>query len=258
MSTNTADQAPILKAGGLYKSYGAIKVLQAVDLVVGTGSTHAVIGPNGAGKTTLFKILSGELFADQGRVEFEGRDVSAEHGYVRVRNGMGRTFQVARVFPDETVLGNMAMAIESRNATRRFSLGNYLRISRGAEVLDECHDILAKVGLADRWDYQAGILAYGERKRLELAMTLALKPRILMLDEPMAGMSPGDRANAIELLNRISRETGISILLTEHDMNVVFSLADHVTVLNYGEVIASGSPEEVKASPLVREVYLGH
>jgi len=258
MSTNTLNETPILQAGGVYKSYGAIKVLQAVDLVVETGSTHAVIGPNGAGKTTLFKVLSGELFSDQGKVEFEGRDVSAEPGYARVRNGMGRTFQVAKVFPDETVLSNMAVAIESRDAVRGFSLSNYLRISRGADVLEECHEILAKVGLADRWDYQAGILAYGERKRLELAMTLALKPRLLMLDEPMAGMSPGDRANAIQLLRRISEDTGISILLTEHDMNVVFSLADHVTVLNYGEVIASGTPDEVKASPLVREVYLGH
>src|SRR5690554_4351274 len=137
MSTNTLNETPILQAGGVYKSYGAIKVLQAVDLVVETGSTHAVIGPNGAGKTTLFKVLSGELFSDQGKVEFEGRDVSAEPGYARVRNGMGRTFQVAKVFPDETVLSNMAVAIESRDAVRGFSLSNYLRISRGADVLEE-------------------------------------------------------------------------------------------------------------------------
>lgn len=248
---------PILTAQGLYKSYGTIKVLQDIDLSVATGSRHAVIGSNGAGKTTLFKVLSGELFADQGTVEFEGRDVSHRPGFERVRDGIGRTFQVAKVFADESVQNNMLLALQSRHAGRRSGLRAALSVSVGRDQLDECDAMLEKVGLASRRHHQAGVLAYGERKRLELAMTLALKPRMLLLDEPMAGMSPGDRTGAIALLNRIWEETGISILLTEHDMNVVFSLADHVTVLNYGQVIASGTPQEVKASPLVREVYLG-
>ncbi|NGR08948.1 ABC transporter ATP-binding protein [bacterium SGD-2] len=251
------EAAPVLRAQGLYKSYGAIRVLQNVDISVATGSRHAVIGPNGAGKTTLFKVLSGELFSDQGSVEFEGRDVSRRHGFQRVRDGMGRTFQVARVFAEESVQNNMLLALQSHKAGQTFGLRDALSVSIGRDLLEECHAMLDKVGLARRLHDQAGVLAYGERKRLELAMTLALKPRMLLLDEPMAGMSPGDRTGAIQLLNQISEETGISILLTEHDMNVVFSLADHVTVLNYGEVIASGTPEEVKASPLVREVYLG-
>lgn len=254
----TAQSTPAIQAKGVFKNYGEIQVLKDVSLDVMPGTTHAVIGPNGAGKTTLFKVLSGEVFANEGTVKFEGRDVSRVHGYSRVRSGIGRTFQVARVFGEECVMDNMALAIESREAGKRHNVFRSLKVSRSSAVLDECMEILTSVGLACRTHQQAGVLAYGERKRLELAMTLALKPRMLLLDEPMAGMSPGDRVAAVELLSKISKELSISILLTEHDMSVVFALADHVTVLNYGEVIASGSPDEVKASPLVREVYLGH
>ena len=250
--------APILQARGVFKNYGEIRVLHDVALEVAPGATHAVIGPNGAGKTTLFKVLSGEVFATAGSVSFEGRDVSRVPGHARVRTGMGRTFQVARVFGENTVLDNMAVAIESREAARTANPLRSLAVSRSSQLLDECRAILAQVGLGARLHERAGVLAYGERKRLELAMTLALKPRMLLLDEPMAGMSPGDRVAAVELLRKISRELSMSILLTEHDMSVVFALADRVTVLNYGKVIASGSPEDVKASPLVREVYLGH
>ncbi|BCN40875.1 ABC transporter ATP-binding protein [Alicycliphilus denitrificans] len=250
--------AAILQARGVFKNYGDIRVLHDVALEVAPGTTHAVIGPNGAGKTTLFKVLSGELFATAGTVHFEGRDVSRVPGHARVRRGMGRTFQVARVFGENTVLDNMAVAIESREAAKGSHPLRSLSVSRSSALLEECRSILAQVGLGGRLHERAGVLAYGERKRLELAMTLALKPRMLLLDEPMAGMSPGDRIAAVELLRRISLELSMSILLTEHDMSVVFALADRVTVLNYGKVIASGSPEEVKASPLVREVYLGH
>lgn len=254
----TAHSQPTLQARGVFKNYGDIKVLKNVSLDVMPGTTHAVIGPNGAGKTTLFKVLSGEVFASEGSVAFEARDVSQVPGYARVRSGIGRTFQVARVFGEESVMDNMALALESREASKGGNLFGFLKVARSSAVLDECREILGQVGLAGRTREQAGVLAYGERKRLELAMTLALKPRMLLLDEPMAGMSPGDRVAAVELLSRISKELSMSILLTEHDMSVVFALADHVTVLNYGEVISSGSPEEVKASPLVREVYLGH
>ncbi len=250
--------AAILQARGVFKNYGDIRVLHDVALEVAPGTTHAVIGPNGAGKTTLFKVLSGELFATAGTVHFEGRDVSRVPGHARVRRGMGRTFQVARVFGENTVLDNMAVAIESREAAKGSHPLRSLSVSCSSALLEECRSILAQVGLGGRLHERAGVLAYGERKRLELAMTLALKPRMLLLDEPMAGMSPGDRIAAVELLRRISLELSMSILLTEHDMSVVFALADRVTVLNYGKVIASGSPEEVKASPLVREVYLGH
>lgn len=254
----TVHSQPTMQAKGVFKNYGAIEVLKNVSLDVMPGTTHAVIGPNGAGKTTLFKVLSGEVFANEGTVKFEDRDVSKVPGYARVRSGIGRTFQVARVFGEECVMDNMALAIESREASKGGNVLGALKVARSSAVLDECMEILRQVGLAARIREKAGVLAYGERKRLELAMTLALKPRMLLLDEPMAGMSPGDRIAAVELLSRISKELSMSILLTEHDMSVVFALADHVTVLNYGEVIASGTPEEVKASPLVREVYLGH
>lgn len=249
---------PILEAEGVFKNYGDIRVLQDVALEVAPGTTHAIIGPNGAGKTTLFKVLSGELFASAGTVRFEGRDVSRMPGHARVRSGMGRTFQVARVFGESSVLDNMAVAIESREAAKASNPLRSLAVSRSSGVQEECRSILEQVDLGARMHDRAGVLAYGERKRLELAMTLALMPRMLLLDEPMAGMSPGDRVAAVELLSRISKERSMSILLTEHDMSVVFALADRVTVLNYGKVIASGSPDEVKASPLVREIYLGH
>ncbi len=258
MSTTAPTAVPALQAQSVYKNYGEIKVLKNVSLAVAPGTTHAVIGPNGAGKTTLFKVLSGEVFANAGTVHLEGRDVSRVPGHARVRDGIGRTFQVARVFAEDDVMANMAIAIESRNASRRRNVLGSFKVQRDSGVEDEAVEILAKVGLSHRVREQAGVLAYGERKRLELAMTLALKPRMLLLDEPMAGMSPGDRLSAVELLNRISDELKMSILLTEHDMSVVFALADHVTVLNYGEVIATGTPDEVKASPLVREIYLGH
>lgn len=251
-------QSPTLLARGIYKDYGLIRVLQDVDIEVAPGTTHAIIGPNGAGKTTLFKVLSGELLASAGSVHFEGRDVSRVAGFARVREGMGRTFQVARVFQQDSVLDNMAVAIESRDCAHGRGLLRQLRVSRSASMLDECVYFLNQVGLGQRVRERAGVLAYGERKRLELAMTLALKPRMLLLDEPMAGMSPGDRVAAVELLARISSELSMSILLTEHDMSVVFALADRLTVLNYGKVIASGTPDEVKASAVVREVYLGH
>jgi len=255
MKTHTAFA---LQAQGIFKDYGAIRVLHDVSLAVAPGETHAVIGPNGAGKTTLFKVLSGELFADAGTVCFEGQDVSRVPGHARVRRGMGRTFQVARVFGENTVLENMVVALESRASNAGHNPLRALRLGRPQTLLDECHDTLAQVGLEKRARTRAGILAYGERKRLELAMMLALKPRVLLLDEPMAGMSSGDRSAAVALLTRIAREWSLSILLTEHDMNVVFALADQITVLHYGKVIASGTPQDVKASPLVRDVYLGH
>lgn len=252
------EQTVILEANGIYKSYGAIEVLKDVNLTVQTGTTHAVIGPNGAGKTTLFKVLSGELFADKGTVHFEGRDVSDIYGYARVRRGIGRTFQVAKVFSEYSVIDNMLLAVESQHTRKEKNITANLRVGREKAMLDESADLLDKVGLSGRMQDRAGILAYGERKRLELAMTLALKPRMLMLDEPMAGMSPGDRVGAISLLNRISEELNMSILLTEHDMSVVFALAHHVTVLNYGEMIATGTPDEIRSSSLVRDTYLGY
>jgi branched-chain amino acid transport system ATP-binding protein len=248
----------ILFAESLYKSYGSIPVLKNVSLAMRKGETHAVIGPNGAGKTTLFKTLSGEILPDAGTIEIIGRRVELLPAYRRVRIGVGRTFQVARVFSENTVLQNMVIAIEARER----QLGNLpllsVRLSPTKKILEDSMGMLAQMGLEKQRERIAGVLAYGDRKRLELAMSLALNPKLLMLDEPMAGMSTSDRADAVAMIKRVSSERGIAVLITEHDMNVVFSLADRVTVLNYGEVIASGLPEEIRASSAVRDVYLGH
>ncbi|CAG2160368.1 Lipopolysaccharide export system ATP-binding protein LptB [Cupriavidus numazuensis] len=247
----------IVAAKGLYKSYGAIHVLKGVSLDIHRGETHAVIGPNGAGKTTLFKVLSGEILADAGEVLLNGSSVAQLDGYKRARLGVGRTFQVARVFSELTALENVSLAIESRTAGAGLRGLVNVDIRLPACVATEAARILADVGMASKRHEQAGLLAYGDRKQLELAMCLSLRPRVMFLDEPMAGMSPGDRAAAVVLIRRLSQEFGISVLLTEHDMDVVFALADRITVMNYGEVIASGTPDMIRSSATVREVYLG-
>jgi branched-chain amino acid transport system ATP-binding protein len=248
----------VLSATGLYKSYGSIAVLKDVSIRMKKGETHAVIGPNGAGKTTLFMTLSGEILPDAGSIVINGRHVESLDGYQRVRLGVGRTFQVARVFGEETVLANMIVAVEARRRQAGLLPLWSLRIRPCAEVVEEALDALRQMGLDGKRDQTAGVLAYGDRKRLELAMSLVLQPQLLMLDEPMAGMSASDRMAAVETIRSVARQSGISVLLTEHDMGVVFTLADHITVLNYGEIIASGPPAEVRASAKVREVYLGH
>lgn len=248
-----AESGPLLEARGITKGYGRIAVLQDVDITIGAHDAHVVIGPNGAGKTTLFKTLSGEIFPSAGTVRFDGADVTRVPSWKRTRMGFGRTFQVARVFGEMTVRENMLVAVESAaGGTGRWSLAAPLARE------DAIRALLDDVGLAAQRDARAGALAYGDRKRLELGMTLALEPRLLLLDEPTAGMSQADRHASVELVARVTRERGIALLLTEHDMDVVFGLATRLTVLHYGRVIASGDPQAVRADPKVREVYLGH
>jgi branched-chain amino acid transport system ATP-binding protein len=233
----------LLAASGLFKSYGRIPVLKDVSLTIAPHETHVVIGPNGAGKTTLFKVLTGEVAANAGRIEFEGRDVTRLAAHERVRRGFGRTFQVARVFPLLTVRDNLQVAGEAR--------------SRRAQSEAETDALLAETGLAHHAATIAGTLAYGDRKRLELAMVLALQPKLLFLDEPTAGMSAAERLASVQLLREVKQSRGLAMLLTEHDMEVVFGLADRISVLHYGELIASGSPDAIRDDPRVREVYLG-
>jgi branched-chain amino acid transport system ATP-binding protein len=233
----------LLAASGLFKSYGRIPVLKDVSLTIAPHETHVVIGPNGAGKTTLFKVLTGEVAANAGRIEFEGRDVTRLAAHERVRRGFGRTFQVARVFPLLTVRDNLQVAGEAR--------------SRRAQSEGETDALLAETGLAHHAATVAGTLAYGDRKRLELAMVLALQPKLLFLDEPTAGMSAAERLASVQLLREVKQSRGLAMLLTEHDMEVVFGLADRISVLHYGELIASGSPDAIRDDPRVREVYLG-
>ncbi len=247
----------LLHARGLRMSYGRIEVLKGVDVDVAHGETLAILGPNGAGKTTLFRVLSGESPSSAGRIVYAGRDVTRLPAHRRVRFGIGRTFQVARIFASMTVRENMVVAIERRIASSRERLPPWWRAAPAATTDAEARDNLHHVGLAAQADRAASLLSHGDKKRLELALALALRPRLLMLDEPTAGMAPADRLAAVELLRAVKQRHDMTLLLTEHDMDVVFGLATRVMVLNYGEVIAAGTPETVRADPRVRDVYLG-
>jgi len=247
-----------LEVVGIHKSYGSIEVLKDVSLSVRKGETYAIIGPNGAGKTTLFRVLTGETHFAKGSVIFEGRDISKDTADERVNLGFGRTFQVARVFPIYTVEENIALAVEAQD--RRTGVAGSFRwanIGLTPDVRSRCAKAAEDVGLAEKLHMEARHLSHGDKKRLEIALTLALGSRVLMMDEPTAGMSPSDRSVTVDLIHRLKHENGLTILLVEHDMDVVFGLADHVAVLSYGEVIAHGRQEEIRGNQKVREIYLG-
>jgi branched-chain amino acid transport system ATP-binding protein len=247
----------VLEARGIYKSYGPVPILKDVDVDLEDHSTLALIGPNGAGKTTLFKVLTGETPANAGSVKLRGNEIVRESVFSRVARGIGRTFQVARVFQEMTARENVVVAIERRRRMAHEPLGRWYDFRASPDVVKEAGDWLGNVGLAAVAGTEARFLSHGDKKRLELAVALSLEPKILMLDEPTAGMSPSDRHETVRLLARLKDEQGVTIMMTEHDMDVVFGLADTVMVLNYGEVISRGAPEAVRADPTVREVYLG-
>jgi branched-chain amino acid transport system ATP-binding protein len=241
----------------LCKSYGEHLVLKDVTFDVEDGEGFAIIGPNGAGKTTLFKTLTGEVPASNGSIHFGDHDITLLPAHERVRMGFGRTFQVARVFLDDTSVQNLIVTIEARRSQQALSNGNWYSWRPSAEVLEEACFRLAAIGLYDKRLIEARNLSHGDKKRLELAICLAGEPKVLMLDEPTAGMSPGERQQIVELIQHIRRDLGITVMLTEHDMNVVFGIADRVLVLNYGEIVALGSPSDIRSDPMVSEIYFG-
>ena len=249
--------AHLLEARGIEKSYGRVQVLKQVDLTISPGEAHVVIGPNGAGKTTLFKVLSGELDVEAGSIRFDGEDVTAVPGWRRVRKGMGRTFQSARTFADLTPYENMIVAVEA-HARVSGRLFNVLSLRPSAAARETAMATLEDFALTSVAGWPTKTLSHGDKKRLELAMVVAGRPRLLLLDEPTAGMAPADRRKCIDLIGDLLRKGRLSLLLTEHDMDVVFGLATRITVLNYGQVIATGNPEEIRSNARVREVYLGH
>jgi len=240
----------VLRCAGLSRSFGALKAVDDVDLTVEPGARHALIGPNGAGKSTLFKLVTGTMRAAAGTVELNGQDVSRRSEVQRCRLGMSQTMQHASLFASMTATETVALAVQ-RHSGRRIGL---LPRSR-PEVRARAEQLLADVGLAGRSNVVVPSLAHGERKQLEVALALACNPSLLLLDEPAAGMSPAERARLVELVQGLPAE--ITVLFVEHDLDLVFALADAVTVLHLGRVLLSGTPAEVRASEAVREAYLG-
>ncbi len=242
----------ILWVDGISKRFGGLQALQGVQMRIKPGDFHAIIGPNGAGKSTFFNTLTGLLQADEGRIVFDGQNVSGFAPHRRTRLGMGRTFQITRVFGAMSVLENVQVALMAQ-ARQTWQLW---RSARNYHTV-EARKLLDMVGLAAQWHRIASTLAHGDRKRLELAIALACRPKLLLLDEPTAGMAAQERLESIHLVHQVATQLGISCLFTEHDMAVVFAVAHHITVLHQGKVLAQGLPHEVRANPLVQQVYLG-
>jgi len=243
---------PLLSARGLVKRYGGLVATNDVSLDVANGEVHALIGPNGAGKTTLVAQLAGEVTPDSGTVHFAGVDITRALPHRRAMHGLARSFQITTICPEFTVLDNIALATQA-HAGHSF---RFWRSARRDRLLREpARHWLEVVGLSDRADVQAGTLAHGEKRTLELAMALATRPRMLLLDEPMAGAGPDDSARMVQLLASLKGQQ--TILLVEHDMDAVFALADTITVLVRGRVIASGSPGVIRQDSVVLEAYLG-
>jgi len=243
---------PLLRVEGLTKRFGGLTASDAIDLDVADGELHAVIGPNGAGKTTFISQLMGELTPDAGAIRFGGEDITALPTPLRVRRGIGRTFQIVQLLPDATALANVALAVQVHQGHSFRFLG---QVARDRSLLDPASALLGRVGLSARADVPVSVLSHGERKQLELAVALAGEPRLLLLDEPMAGLGPVESRRMLELLAELKGR--VAMLLVEHDMETVFALADRISVLVYGRIIASGTAGEIQADPEVKVAYLG-
>ena len=242
----------MLETHGLAKAFGALQATDDVSLEVRSGEVHALIGPNGAGKTTLIAQLTGELAPDAGRVVFEGRDITRLPTWRRTRLGLARSFQITNLLPRFSALDNVALAVQARSGTS-FRLLAPARSDRA--LRQRAREHLARVGLDAQADVRCAELSHGEHRQLELAVALALEPKLLLLDEPLAGMGHEDSEAVIALLQALKGR--VPMLLVEHDMAAVFSLADRISVLVYGRVIATGRPQEIRGNPQVREAYLG-
>ena len=242
----------LLRVEKLMRRFGGLVATDNLSLDVAPGELHAIIGPNGAGKTTLIGQLTGELAPNSGRIRFDGQDITALPVHERSQRGLARSFQITSLFADFTALDNAALAVQAH-------AGHSFRFWRNARREDElrvpARAALDRVGLGERADVVVAGLSHGEQRQLEIAMALATQPRMLLLDEPMAGMGPEESARMVRTLREL--KANLTILLIEHDMEAVFALADRITVLVYGRVIASGAPEAIRANAEVREAYLG-
>jgi branched-chain amino acid transport system ATP-binding protein len=244
---------PVLRVENLSRNFGALAALRGVSLTVDRGEVFSVIGPNGAGKSTLFKVLAGLHAPTRGRVAFEGEDITGLPPEAINRRGLAKTFQITNVFPGVSVADNVRIAAQSRSP----EAGRLVSLWRRAKVDGEVMELLDAVGLGARRDDEAQHLAHGEQRYLEICLALATRPTLLLLDEPTAGMTPGETKEATALVQRVARTRGLTVLLIEHDMSVVMGISDRVAVLHFGEKIAEGPPDTIRTDPRVIDAYLG-
>ena len=242
----------ILETKELYHDFGGLEVLFGVNLQVKKGERHAVIGPNGAGKTTLFNVITGTYQPRRGQVFFQGKDVTGSRPHEMARLGMGRSFQITSTFNRLTAFQNIRLAILSKRGIR-FHL--FRKVDKMLDVTRETDEVLKRINLDRERDMTAGVLSYGKHRALEISLALATDPDLIMLDEPTAGMSRDETHYAVGLIRRLTE--GKTLVIIEHDMDVVFSLADRITVLHYGQILATGAPLEVRQNQAVKDAYLG-
>ena len=242
----------ILSVNDLCKSFGGVTATDHVNLSVLQGETHALIGPNGAGKTTLISQLSGLLKPDQGNIVFQGRDITGMPAHQYCKSGLARSFQITSVFQEFSLLDNIALAVQ---ASQGHAFRFWANARQDSTLRQSAHEWLSMVNLDDRADWLASEVSHGERRQLEIAMALATNPSLLLLDEPMAGMGQEESSAMIDILKSLHGEK--TVLLVEHDMDAVFALADRISVLVYGKVIATGSPQDIRSNSEVQRAYLG-
>jgi len=244
--------SPVLELRGLSKSFGGLDAVQGVILKVFPGDRRAIIGPNGAGKTTLFNLITGVFPATAGQVLLFGENITGWPSHRRTALGMARTFQVTSLFPKLTVLDNVLLAI---SGLRKMKFVMWRRLSSYRDLYDKAHRLLESVGYSDRKDVEVRNLSHGEQRQVEIVLGLASDPKILLLDEPAAGLASGESREMAEFLKKL--DAGLAILLIEHDMDVVFDVVDHISVLQFGKLVEEGTTEQIRHSRKVREIYLG-
>jgi branched-chain amino acid transport system ATP-binding protein len=242
----------ILETKGLYHDFSGLEVLFDVNLQVQEGERHAVIGPNGAGKTTLFNVITGTYHPSRGAVFFKGKEVTGARPHELMRLGMGRSFQITSTFNRLTTFQNIRLAVLSKKGIR-FQL--FRKVDKMQDITKETDEVLKRINLDRERDMPAGVLSYGKHRSLEISMALAADPDLVLLDEPTAGMSRDETHYAVELIRRLTE--GKTVVIIEHDMDVVFSLADRITVLHYGQILATGPPVEIRQNQAVKDAYLG-
>ena len=244
----------LLEVRGITKKFGSLVAVNDVSMAVQPGELRAIIGPNGAGKTTFFNMISGFFPPTSGSIVFDGEDVSSVNAENRVKRGMGRTFQITEIFPELTVLDNVRISSEVANGYR---LRPWLSAESRGQVSRQVAELLENTGLSAKADRLVGELSHGDQRAAEIAMALALRPRLLLLDEPTAGMGEQETYEITQLIRRLHRDSKLTILLIEHDMRVIFHLADRITVLAEGALLAEGTPKEIAADERVQSAYLG-